>query len=61
MNDQQFLPLMTGADVADLFGVTTKTVTRWSDAGQLHPVFTLGGHRRYRSVEVEALLAARCA
>ncbi|HCK79156.1 MAG TPA: MerR family DNA-binding transcriptional regulator [Actinobacteria bacterium] len=61
MNTNELLPLMSGAAVADLFGVTTKTVTRWAEAGQLHPVFTLGGHRRYRSVEVEALLAARAA
>ena len=49
--------LMTPAEVAALFRVDPKTVTRWAVAGKLHSLRTLGGHRRYRSSEVRALLA----
>ena len=38
-------------------GSTPKTVTRWAKAGKLTSIRTLGGHRRYRAAEVEALLA----
>lgn len=49
--------LLTPGEVARLFGVDPKTVSRWSDAGKLDAMRTLGGHRRYRIGEVEALLA----
>ncbi|PZG12965.1 MerR family DNA-binding transcriptional regulator [Micromonospora craterilacus] len=49
-------PLMTPAEVADLFRVNTKTVTKWAAAGRLTSIRTLGGHRRYRRAEVYALL-----
>lgn len=48
--------LMTPAEVAALFRVDPKTVTRWADAGKVTAVRTLGGHRRYRRDEVENLL-----
>lgn len=48
--------LLTPGEVAKLFGVDPKTVTRWASAGKLSPLRTLGGHRRYRSTEVYALL-----
>ena len=40
-----------------MFRVDPKTVTRWAQAGKLASVRTLGGHRRYRAADVEALLA----
>jgi excisionase family DNA binding protein len=49
---------MTPAEVASLFRVDPKTVTRWADAGKLTAVRTLGGHRRYRQDEVQNLLVA---
>lgn len=49
--------LLTPAEVAALFRVDPKTVTRWAVAGKLTSLRTLGGHRRYRSAEVHALLA----
>ena len=52
------LDLMTPAEVASLFRVDPKTVTRWADAGKLTAVRTLGGHRRYRKDEVQKLLVA---
>lgn len=48
--------LLTPAEVASLFRVDPKTVTRWARAGKLTPIRTLGGHRRYRKSEVESLL-----
>lgn len=48
--------LMTPGEVASLFRVDPKTVTRWAKAGKLTSIRTLGGHRRYRSSEVRVLL-----
>ena len=49
--------LLTPGEVASLFRVDPKTVTRWAKAGKLTSIRTLGGHRRYRETEVRALLA----
>jgi excisionase family DNA binding protein len=49
--------LLTPAEVAGMFRVDPKTVTRWAQGGKLTSVRTLGGHRRYRSAEVQALLS----
>jgi excisionase family DNA binding protein len=49
-------PLLTPAEVAAVFRVDPKTVTRWAVAGKLTAVRTLGGHRRYRASEVQDLL-----
>ena len=48
--------LLTPAEVAALFRVNPKTVTRWARAGKISAVRTLGGHRRYRASEVRRLL-----
>ena len=48
--------LLTPAEVAALFRVDPKTVTRWAKAGKLSSIRTLGGHRRYRESEVMSLL-----
>ena len=48
--------LLTPAEVAAMFRVDPKTVTRWAKAGKLTSIRTLGGHRRYRESEVKALL-----
>lgn len=48
--------LLTPAEVAALFRVDPKTVTRWAQAGKLSAIRTLGGHRRYRESEVRGLL-----
>jgi excisionase family DNA binding protein len=48
--------LLTPAEVAALFRVDPKTVTRWAKAGKLTSIKTLGGHRRYKESEVNALL-----
>ncbi len=48
--------LLTPAEVASLFRVDPKTVTRWAKAGKLTSIRTLGGHRRYKESEVKTLL-----
>ena len=48
--------LLTRAEVAGLFRVDPKTVTRWANTGKLTALRTLGGHRRYREFEVCNLL-----
>lgn len=48
--------LMTPGEVAAVFRVDPKTVTRWAQAGKLSSVRTLGGHRRFHREEVEKLL-----
>ena len=48
--------LLTPSEVASLFRVDPKTVTRWAKAGKLSSIRTLGGHRRYREQEVRDLL-----
>jgi excisionase family DNA binding protein len=48
--------LLTPAEVAKLFRVDPKTVTRWAKAGKITAIRTLGGHRRYRQSEIQALI-----
>ena len=48
--------LLTPSEVAKLFRVDPKTVTRWAKAGKLSSIRTLGGHRRYRAHEIQRLL-----
>ena len=48
--------LLTPSEVAKLFRVDPKTVTRWAKSGKLSSIRTLGGHRRYRATEVRQLL-----
>jgi excisionase family DNA binding protein len=49
--------LLTPAEVAALFRVNPKTVTRWARAGKITAVRTLGGHRRFRASEIRRALA----
>lgn len=49
--------LLTPSEVAAMFRVDPKTVTRWAKAGKIRSIRTLGGHRRYREGEVRKLLA----
>ena len=50
--------LLTPAEVASLFRVDPKTVTRWAKAGKLTSIRTLGGHRRYKESEVKSLITS---
>jgi excisionase family DNA binding protein len=48
--------LLTPAEVAALFRVNPKTVTRWARAGKITAIRTLGGHRRFRASEIQRCL-----
>jgi excisionase family DNA binding protein len=48
--------LMTPAEVAAVFRVDPKTVTRWAQQGKLRSLRTLGGHRRFAAADIRALL-----
>jgi excisionase family DNA binding protein len=49
--------LLTPGEVATLFRVDPKTVTRWASAGRIGSIRTPGGHRRFRESEVRTMLA----
>jgi excisionase family DNA binding protein len=48
--------LLTPAEVAGMFRVDPKTVTRWAKAGRLDSILTPGGHRRFRESQILSLL-----
>ena len=52
----EYEKLLTPAEVSAIFRCDPKTITRWAKAGKITSVRTLGGHRRYRETEVQALL-----
>jgi len=43
--------LLTPGEVALMFRVDPKTVTRWASAGRIGSIRTPGGHRRFRESE----------
>ncbi len=49
--------LLTPSEVAVMFRVNPKTVTRWARAGKISAVRTLGGHRRFRASEIRRFLS----
>ncbi len=48
--------LLTPSEVAAMFRVNPKTVTRWARAGKISAIRTLGGHRRFRASEIRKYL-----
>jgi excisionase family DNA binding protein len=48
--------LLTPGEVAALFRVDPKTVSRWAAAGKLSRIRTPGGHNRFRLSEVRGKL-----
>ncbi len=48
--------LLTPAEVAEMFRVNPKTVTRWARAGKITAIRTLGGHRRFSADEIRTIL-----
>ena len=57
MEPQNDDALLTPSEVAAMFRVNPKTVTRWARAGKISAIRTLGGHRRFRKSEIEHYLA----
>lgn len=49
--------LLTPSEVAAMFRVNPKTVTRWARAGKISAIRTLGGHRRFKASEIRKFLA----
>jgi excisionase family DNA binding protein len=45
--------LLTPGEVALIFRVDPKTVTRWAAAGGIGCIRTPGGHRRFRESDVK--------
>lgn len=50
--------LLTPGEVAAMFRVGPKTVTRWAAARKISSIRTPGGHRRFRESEIRALITA---
>lgn len=48
--------LMTPGEVAELFRVDPRTVTRWASRGRIRSVRTIGNQRRFYEKDVDALL-----
>ena len=48
--------LLTPSEVAAMFRVNPKTVTRWARSGKISAIRTLGGHRRFRASEIRRFL-----
>ncbi len=48
--------LLTPSEVARLFRVNPKTVTRWARSGKIQAIRTLGGHRRFKASDIRGFL-----
>jgi excisionase family DNA binding protein len=48
--------MLSPAQVAALFGVDPRTVTRWAHQGRLTAIRTPGGHHRFPTSEIRRLL-----
>ena len=48
--------LLTPSEVAAMFRVNPKTVTRWARSGKISAIRTLGGHRRFKASEIRSFL-----
>ena len=50
--DLEHNDLLTPTEVAAIFRVNPKTVTRWAQSGKISAIRTLGGHRRFSAAEI---------
>lgn len=50
--------LLRQSEVEDVYRISKTTLHRWIRNGNLTDYRTVGGHRRYDSAEIEALLSA---
>ena len=48
--------LFTPAEVARMFRVNPKTVTRWAKQKRMTSIMTLGGHRRFYGAELKKMM-----
>jgi excisionase family DNA binding protein len=56
MTDGSYDKLLKPGEVAAIFRVDPKTVTRWAKSGKLNAVRTPGGHARFRETDVRGAL-----
>lgn len=45
--------LVSIGKAADMLGVSIDTLRLWEEQGKIHPVYTQGGHRRYKVTDIE--------
>ena len=50
--------LVSPREAARMLCVTTDCLRKWEQSGKLQCVRTVGNHRRYKIIEIEALLHA---
>ena len=50
--------MLTAAEVGALFGVASRTITKWARLGKFPALVTLGGHRRFDPDDVRGYLDA---
>ncbi|WP_184725387.1 BldC family transcriptional regulator [Streptosporangium saharense] len=50
--------LLTPGEVARIFGVDPKTVNQWALTGKIPSIRTPSNHRRYREIDIKALINA---
>lgn len=48
--------LLTTAETCNLLSVSRWTLNKWEESGELNPIRTKGGHKRYKSSELNKLL-----
>ncbi len=48
---------LTPGQAASMLHVSPKTVNRWAHEGRIPYIVTLGGHRRFRSDDIDAIVA----
>lgn len=48
--------LISISEAAEMLGVCTKTIRDWTNDDRLPCIRTLGGHRRFRRLDIERLL-----
>jgi len=46
----------TAKQISEIYNLSPTTLRRWESDGDLHPIKTAGGHRRYKESEMLALL-----
>jgi excisionase family DNA binding protein len=56
MTDGSYDKLLKPGEVAAIFRVDPKTVTRWAKSGKLKAIHTPGGHVRFHEAEVRGAL-----
>ena len=56
--DDEQADYITPGEAANVLHVSPRTVARWAQRGYIPCIVTLGGHRRLRRADVEALLKA---